>query len=572
MAGDAHTQPGTPDFLVCHICVSHPEAAGAAPHDLSSASTHCPAFNDKDAILAAQRHANDHGNTETKVFTLNLLNHYYHIDNTTSNYTQPPLVPTQRLPAEKKENQQEDTVPTIQVSVSDEELGSGCFGVVYAGKYENTDVAIKTFGFVGALGPDLVKAIQEAHIWYSLKHPNITTLWGIAYDAKRRPMLVVDRMEMNLLERLKSNPTSRERIKWLIDISLAFQYLSSLNPPVVHRDLKPDNVFIGLKGSAYLSDFGMSRVQNLYNTSHDKAPTKGCLRYAPPESHALGYKATPKYDVFSYGMTMYEITTGHTAFVGEEMLDNVHVIHWICNGQRPDREGVKGHEPAAHKIPNALWNLIQRCWAQDANCRPDFTYIRSELYKISFLEDGNYDMSLQDQGSLRPSLSSISDEIDLTLLSREEGSIIYSYEKIAEGAYALAKSFCEGVSFEQSSEKAIMWFTYSANLGYPNAQFDLAEYYYQGIYVSKDLEKASKLFRLAAIQGHVHAQLRLGQCYQLGQGVEKNMAKAASLYHLVNQRADPKVAGFLDKVQKHIIKMFDFDEALINSIFIEKDE
>ncbi|ORY37567.1 kinase-like protein [Rhizoclosmatium globosum] len=501
-------------------------------------------------------------------------------------------------------------VQNVEVTISNKELGRGCYGVVYAGKYGTTDVAIKTFGLVPANSDDLAKAMQEASIWHSLKHPNIATHWGIAYDETKRPMLVVERLQMNLLERLKSNPTARERIKWLIDIAQAFRYLNSLNPPVIHRDLKPDNVLIDSSDKALLSDFGMSRVQALY-TYHAVEPTKGCLLYAPPESYRRHYKATPKYDVYSFGMTMYEITTGRAPFAGEEVLDPQLVINWISVGERPDRRDSNGNEPAVHEIPDDLWNLIERCWDQDPNKRPDFTTICLELNSITFLENGDYDIPLQNQpkssivgdSAASAQTASLTSElegfqfldmnednlesnglvasqplpssfavrnIDLSLASPEEKSIISAAKNIAEGAYVLAVRYREGIDFEQNLEKSIMWFTFSANHGDPGAQFELAIYYYRGVNVPQDLRKAAKLFRLAASQGYVLAQVMLGRCYQLGEGVEKNMEKAASLYHLVNQSEDPKAAGLLDAVKQYMIKSYDFDETLTNSIFLEE--
>ncbi|ORY26749.1 hypothetical protein BCR33DRAFT_713597 [Rhizoclosmatium globosum] len=83
------TTSGTPDYLACRICVSHPDVSSAPPHDLCSAPKLCPSFGDKEAIAAAQDYANTHGRADKKILTLNLLDHFYRTSSA-SQLTQPP--------------------------------------------------------------------------------------------------------------------------------------------------------------------------------------------------------------------------------------------------------------------------------------------------------------------------------------------------------------------------------------------------------------------------------------------------------------------------------------------------
>ncbi|ORY37594.1 kinase-like protein, partial [Rhizoclosmatium globosum] len=223
---------------------------------------------------------------------------------------------------------------------------------------------------------------QEAVIWHSLRHPNIVTLWGIARTEMGQPMLVVDRLEMTLDERLRLSPvpTQEERTQWLLNIAYAFKYLHSRNPPVIHRDLKPDNVLLDGKGKACISDFGMSRFHANYSYAASRDPTRGAYLFSPPESHQRGYIATPKYDVYSWAMTAYEVLTRHRPFIGEESANEPQtVINWIINRQRPYRTGAQCHDPPADTISDGLWNLIEKCWAQNPSIRPGFDEIVNTL-------------------------------------------------------------------------------------------------------------------------------------------------------------------------------------------------
>ncbi|ORY37568.1 kinase-like protein [Rhizoclosmatium globosum] len=272
------------------------------------------------------------------------------------------------------------TVPLIpNVTLNENEiLGSGAYGTVYGGNLGTNRVALKTFNNILINPEQVIAAIQaEGELWFALKHPNIAMLWGIALTSKGEPMLVVNRLEMNLLTRLHTGqvPTNQERTKWLLEIALAFQYLHSFNPPVLHRDLKPDNILLDGHGKAVLTDFGLSRVQTLYHTYSNGRSRQGQFLYAPPESYIRGYTTAPQYDVYSYGMVMYEVWTGQRPFAEHDLRYPQKVIDLVMRGERPQRTS---------DIPDQVWNLIERCWAHDLKQRPTFEAIEKEIQTWKF--------------------------------------------------------------------------------------------------------------------------------------------------------------------------------------------
>ncbi|ORY20339.1 kinase-like protein [Rhizoclosmatium globosum] len=265
-------------------------------------------------------------------------------------------------------------IPNVTLN-ENEILGSGAYGTVYGGTYGTSRVALKTFNNILINPEQVIAAIQaEGELWFALKHPNIAMFWGIALTSKGEPMLVVDRLDMNLLTRLHTGqvPTNQERTKWLLEIAHAFQYLHSFNPPVLHRDLKPDNILLDDHGKAVLKDLGLSRVQTLSELS--RLGILGIL-YAPPESCIRGYTAAPQYDVYSYGMVMYEVWTCQRPFAEHDMRYPQTVIDMVMSGKRPRR---------TPDIPDQVWNLIERCWAHDPKQRPTFDTIYYEIHSWKF--------------------------------------------------------------------------------------------------------------------------------------------------------------------------------------------
>ncbi|KAJ3223807.1 Receptor-interacting serine/threonine-protein kinase 4 [Chytriomyces hyalinus] len=281
-------------------------------------------------------------------------------------------------------------IPACAVRIhTSEVLGRGSFGVVFAATYKARSVAVKCL--VGMDTPSACEEFErEARQWFRLKHSCIVPLLGISYFAESRekflqsveatPMLVMERMSTSVHTAIYSHdpPALEKRLLWLRQTASAFFYLHhECNPPVLHLDLKPDNILIDSDGNAQLADFGLAQVQTLtksYTTNHDHTRRHGAYLYAPPESFMKGNKHTTKHDVYSFAMTMYEIVSLQSPFSEEP--NRVHAKYWVMQEQRPDR-------PEGKRIPDPCWELIVACWEQNATLRPDFIQIMESMQNWS---------------------------------------------------------------------------------------------------------------------------------------------------------------------------------------------
>jgi eukaryotic-like serine/threonine-protein kinase len=203
------------------------------------------------------------------------------------------------------------------------ELGKGAMGVVYLGKDPkiNRQVAIKTLRFEDEFESGEMKAMKErffreAESAGRLVHPNIVTI----YDAGDDGDISYIAMELLSGTDLKEHTAPgkllsvNETMELIAKVADALDYAHGQN--VVHRDIKPANIMKLKNGEIKVTDFGIARI-----TSQSKTATgtvMGTPSYMAPEQLA-GKKVDGRADLFSLGVTMYELLTGEKPFTGESV-------------------------------------------------------------------------------------------------------------------------------------------------------------------------------------------------------------------------------------------------------------
>jgi len=203
------------------------------------------------------------------------------------------------------------------------ELGKGAMGVVYLGKDPkiNREVAIKTLRFEDEFDAADMTAMKErffreAESAGRLVHPNIVTI----YDAGDDGDISYIAMELLSGTDLKDFTTKgkllsvNETLEVVAKVADALDYAHQQG--VVHRDIKPANIMRLKDGTIKVTDFGIARI-----TSQSKTATgtvMGTPSYMSPEQLA-GSKVDGRADLFSLGVTLYEMLTGEKPFTGESV-------------------------------------------------------------------------------------------------------------------------------------------------------------------------------------------------------------------------------------------------------------
>ncbi|KAK2660786.1 hypothetical protein Ddye_007319 [Dipteronia dyeriana] len=188
-------------------------------------------------------------------------------------------------------------------------LGRGGFGSVYKGTLSKPPeiVAVKKISATSHQGER--EYFAEICTIGRLRHKNIVQLLGWCHEGDRL-LLVYEYMSNGSLDRFigKSFLDWKTRYKILSGLASALLYLhEECDNPVVHRDVKPNNVMLDSEHNAHLGDFGLARL--IENDSCATTMLAGTPGYLAPEVGFSG-KATPESDIYSFGMVVLEVVCG----------------------------------------------------------------------------------------------------------------------------------------------------------------------------------------------------------------------------------------------------------------------
>ncbi|XP_053328328.1 tyrosine-protein kinase receptor UFO [Spea bombifrons] len=265
-------------------------------------------------------------------------------------------------------------------------LGEGEFGSVMEGQLNQDDyilkVAVKTMKIAICTRSEMEDFLSEAVCMKEFDHPNVMRLIGVCLQNSENegypsPVVILPFMKHGdlhsflLYSRLGEIPVflpTQTLVKFMADIASGMEYLSCKN--FIHRDLAARNCMLNENMNVCVADFGLSK--KIYNGDYYR---QGRIAKMPVKWIAIESLAdrvyTTKSDVWSFGVTMWEIATrGQTPYPGVE---NSEIYDYLRQGNRlkqpPD-------------CLDGLYELMSSCWQLNSKERPTFETLYLELEKI----------------------------------------------------------------------------------------------------------------------------------------------------------------------------------------------
>jgi len=255
-------------------------------------------------------------------------------------------------------------------------LGEGGMGRVYeaADPIINRRVAIKTISQPVLQDPDArARFLREAQAAGQLSHPNVITIHDIA-EEEGAPFLVMEYLEGEDLSRLiaAGQVSLDDRLRIMCDVCEGLAYAHGRG--LVHRDIKPPNIFVTTGRQVKILDFGLARgvISELTQTGR----VVGTPSYMAPEQ-VRGEPVDQRADIFSAGTVLYELLSGQKAFKGDSVAAT---IFQVLDRQPEPLENV------VPSLPPGLGDVVRRSMEKDPAARyqhvdemlADLTRIRIE--------------------------------------------------------------------------------------------------------------------------------------------------------------------------------------------------
>lgn len=193
----------------------------------------------------------------------------------------------------------------------EKKLGEGGFGAVYQARDTRLSVrcAIKESFYTSEEATRQFR--REAEMLAKLRHPNLPRVTDY-FDTPSGLYLVMDFVEgydlVTVFQKYGKPLPEDKVVTWIGQVCEALTYLHTQNPPIIHRDIKPQNIIITNEGVAMLVDFGLAKIyESGMNTS--TGARGGTPGFSPIEQYGLG-STDARSDIYALGATLYVLLTG----------------------------------------------------------------------------------------------------------------------------------------------------------------------------------------------------------------------------------------------------------------------
>ncbi|KAG5514702.1 hypothetical protein RHGRI_035929 [Rhododendron griersonianum] len=240
-------------------------------------------------------------------------------------------------------------------------IGKGCSGMVYRAEMDTGEVIAVKKLWPTTMGSKYSSQNNggvrdsfstEVKTLGSIRHKRIVKFLGCCWNQNTR-LLMYDYMPNGSLGSLL-HESSGSCLEWELRYKIvlgAAQGLAYLHhdcvPPIVHRDIKANNILIGLEFEPYIADFGLAKLVDAGDFARSSSTVAGSYGYIAPE---YGYmmKITEKSDVYSYGVVVLEVLTGKQP-IDPTIPEGLHIVDWV----RQKKGGIEVLDPGLRSRPES---------------------------------------------------------------------------------------------------------------------------------------------------------------------------------------------------------------------------
>ena len=280
-----------------------------------------------------------------------------------------------------------------EVIPNGKDIGVGAYGRVFEVEFCGTVCAAKEIHsiliqgvrreeFEAAKKAFLTECIRSA----SLSHPNIVQFLGVYIPGGQSllPVLVMERMQESLTSVVEKYPNIPMFVKlsMLLDVSRGLWYLQAHDPPIVHRDLSPNNVLLTSQFVAKISDLGVAKVIQA-DSKKTKTYAPGTVDFISPEALLETPEYGPPLDIFSYGGVILHV-------VNQEWPKP---LHYVMTNHRTGKvlglTEVERRQKHVEKItgtPVDLRPLVEQCLDNQPSRRPPISDVSKRMRRMKEAE------------------------------------------------------------------------------------------------------------------------------------------------------------------------------------------
>ncbi|GAX76050.1 hypothetical protein CEUSTIGMA_g3493.t1 [Chlamydomonas eustigma] len=254
-------------------------------------------------------------------------------------------------------------------------IGEGGFGKVYHAMINLTPVAIKVLDHEGLQG--MREFHNEMRLLASIRHPHVVQLLGYAAEGHTQCLVYELMARGNLEDILAGKGGNRETLTWPMRVRIAAQMAHALahlhTKGIIHRDVKPANMFLDCDFNAKLGDIGLASLDSGISNAEEAI---GTWSYLAPEYKHSG-RSSSKTDIYAFGLSILQLMTA--ASQTQDLVHTCQIALEACNlPQVLDKRAGEWDLLAAERMVKlSLW-----CSMHDPEQRPSMAMIFTDLQRI----------------------------------------------------------------------------------------------------------------------------------------------------------------------------------------------